>query len=127
MSKPIIVAVDDQPFICQMIETILKQKYDVRTFTSGSDAVDYLTENKVDFVLLDYYMPIKTGYEVLMDVRASMHNSKTPVVFITAETNERMKMKMVERGANDYICKPINSQDLINCIEKHLSPEPGPR
>ena len=124
MKKPVIIAVDDQPFICQTIETMLKLKYEIRTFTAGKDAIDYLSENAADIVLLDYYMPVKTGYEVLLAIRESKFNSKTPVIFITAETNARIKLEMVERGANDYICKPIHALELNRCIEKHLSSNP---
>ena len=121
MSNPIVVVVDDQPFICETIDVMLKNMYEVHTFTSGKDAMHYMTDHSADLVLLDYDMPNMTGYEVLMGIRASKHNSKTPVIFITAQTNERMKVEMIERGASDYICKPINSSVLHERIKKQLA------
>ena len=121
MGKPIILVVDDQPFVCETVEIMLKNTYEVHTFTSGKEAMDYMSDKAVDLVLLDYEMPNMTGFEVLLGIRASRHNSKTPVIFLTAETNERMKMEMIERGAADYICKPIDSSVLHKSIKKQLS------
>ena len=121
MSKPVVVVVDDQLFVCETVETILKDTYEVHKFISGKEAMDYMSGRPVDLVLLDYDMPNMTGYEVLMAIRANKFNSKTPVVFLTAETNERMKKEMLERGASDYICKPIKSSELHNSIKKQLS------
>jgi len=121
MGKPIILVVDDQPFVCETVEIMLKNTYEVHTFTSGKEAMDYMSDKAVDLVLLDYEMPNMTGFEVLLGIRASRHNSKIPVIFLTAETNERMKMEMIERGAADYICKPIDSSVLHQSIKKQLS------
>jgi len=121
MSKPIILVVDDQPFVCETVAIMLKNAYEVHTFTSGKEAMDYMSDHSADLVLLDYEMPVMTGFEVLLAIRANKHNSKTPVVFLTAETNERMRMEMMERGAVDYICKPIDSSVLHKSIKKQLS------
>ena len=120
MSKPIIAMVDDQPFVCDMVKKILGNAYDVHTFTSGKDFLKYVNANVVDMFLLDYDMPEMTGYEVLMAVRSNRHNGKKPAVFLTAETNDRMKSEMLERGANDYLCKPINSGALLQCVKQYL-------
>jgi PleD family two-component response regulator len=121
MGKPIIIAIDDQQFICDAIKNMLQDTYEVRTFTSGKEALNYLSDNSVDLVLLDYEMPHMTGYEVLIAIRTNQYNKKIPVIFLTAETNERMRMEMIERGASDYICKPINSSALHQSIRKQLS------
>jgi len=114
------MVVDDQPSVCKEISSFLKNDYKVHTFKSGAEAVDFLSDNTVDLVLLDYDMPNMTGYEVLMAIRLNKSTSKTPVVFLTAVTNERMRQEMMGRGANDYLCKPVTSFDLKQCIKKHL-------
>ena len=122
MKKPVAFVVDDQPFICKTIEAILSGKYEVHTFISGREAIEYMTENVADIILLDYYMPGMSGLEVLLAIRSCKLNSKVPVIFITTETNEQIKSEMLERGANDYIFKPVNSDDLIQRMAQHLSP-----
>ena len=120
MDKHSILVVDDQPSVCQSVAAILKGTYKVFPFTSGKDALDYLAENQVSLVLLDYEMPGMTGYEVLLSIRTNRSTKDTPVVFLTAETNERMKQEMIGRGANDYLTKPIVPGDLQACIKKYL-------
>ena len=120
MSKRDIMVVDDQPSVCKEIAIFLRDAYTVHTFKSGKEALDYLLNHSVDLVLLDYDMPNMTGFEVLMALRTNMSTKKTPVVFLTGETNERMKQEMLSRGANDYLCKPIGSPELLQCIRKHL-------
>ena len=121
MSKRDILVVDDQPSVCKEVAIFLKDDYTVHTFKSGKEALDYLSHNSVDLVLLDYDMPNMTGYEVLLEIRMNKSTMKIPVVFLTGETNERMKQEMLGRGANDYLCKPVNSAELHRCIQKHLS------
>jgi CheY-like chemotaxis protein len=120
MGKPSIAMVDDQPFVCEMVKKILSNTCEVHTFTSGKDFLKFIDANVVDMFLLDYDMPEMTGYEVLMAVRANKRNGKKPAVFLTAETNDRMKLEMLERGANDYLCKPINAAELLQCVKKYL-------
>ena len=120
MGKPDIMVVDDQPSVCKEIASLLKNDYTVHAFKSGREALEYISDNPVDLVLLDYGMPNMTGYEVLMGIRINKSTNKIPVVFLTAETNERMRQEMMGRGATDYLCKPVGFSDLHQCISKHL-------
>ena len=120
MKKPVILAIDDQLFICEAIKTLLRTKYDIHAFTSGKNAIEFLADNPVDLVLLDYDMPGMTGYEVLLAIRDEGLHGDKPVIFLTADNNERMKMEMLERGASDYICKPLMPNLIHACIQKHI-------
>ena len=120
MSTRDILLVDDQPSVCREVTAFLKDTYTVHAFTSGKDALDYLSSNSTDLVLLDYEMPEMTGYEVLMSIRLNKSTHTVPVIFLTGETNERMRQEMMGRGATDYLCKPVTSYDLHQCIEKYL-------
>ena len=122
MEKRNIMVVDDQAFVCDTVTAILKSSYDIQAFYNGKDALKYLEnpEHKVDLVLLDYEMPEMTGYEVLIRIKKFRHSKNTPVVFLTAETNDRMKEEMLERGASAYICKPISAPELNQCLNDFL-------
>jgi len=120
MDKPNIMVVDDMPSVCTGVAMALKQDYKVYPFTSGQEALTFLAANPIDLVLLDYEMPKMTGYEVLLSIRTNRSTKDIPVVFLTGETNERMKQEMISRGANDYLCKPINPEELNACLKKCL-------
>ena len=121
MSTRDIVVVDDQPSVCREVTAFLKDNYTVHAFTTGKDALEFLSSNHVGLILLDYEMPGMTGYEVLMSIRLNKSLKGIPVVFLTGETNERMRQEMMGRGADDYLCKPVTSHDLHDCIKKHLA------
>ncbi|MCL2456962.1 MAG: response regulator [Defluviitaleaceae bacterium] len=121
MKKPIIAAVDDQQFICDMVETILGKEYEVRAFTKGEELVKFISETPTDLLLLDYDMPNMTGYEVLLAARATKNFGRKPVIFLTAELNDRMKDEMLGRGASDYLTKPLNAAELRDCVKKYLT------
>ena len=121
MSKYDIMIVDDQPSVCKEVTSFLKNDCTVHAFKAGDEALEFLYDNPVDMIFLDYGMPGMTGYEVLMAIRMNSGTKETPVIFLTGETNERMRHEMMGRGATDYLCKPVNSYDLRQCIAKYLS------
>ena len=121
MAKPVIVTIDDQSFICEIIKHDLGNDYDVKTFTSGNDAIKFWNESHVDLILLDYEMPEITGYGVLMAIRSKKQTMDIPVIFLTGVTNKRLEEEMLERGANAFTNKPINFTVLRQLIQKHLT------
>jgi response regulator RpfG family c-di-GMP phosphodiesterase len=120
MSKPVILAVDDTAFVLDSIKSGLSSNYEVVACESGKEGLDYLADNHVDLVLLDYDMPGMTGFEVLMNIQTLNNNRHVPVIFLTGVTNIRMEQEMMERGARDYIRKPIDFTVLRERINKLL-------
>ena len=123
MGKPKIVAIDDTPFICDTLKAWLKGEYEIQTFLSGKEGLQHISDNDVDLVLLDYEMPVMTGYEVLMGIRTNQKISKLPVIFLTGVINERMEEEMMERGASDFIRKPLDLTLLRKHIVRQLKPK----
>jgi len=62
-----------------------------------------------------------TGFEILLQIRQNKSISDTPVIFLTSETSDRMEHEMTQRGACGYLCKPVNAEQLRQCIRKHLA------
>ena len=121
MKIPEVIVVDDQPSVCKEVAAFLKNDCNVHAFKSGRDAFSYLERNHVDLIFLDYYMPDMTGFEVLLLIRQNQATRDTPVVFLTTEINERMSHEMTQRGATDYLCKPVEATTLRQCVKKNLS------
>jgi putative two-component system response regulator len=68
-------------------------------------------------------MPGMTGYEVLMSIRTNKKLSKIPVIFLTGVTNDRMQQEMMERGASDFLRKPLDIALLRKHMDKLLEPQ----
>jgi len=124
MSKREIMIVDDQPSTCKEISAYLHNDYAVHAFKSGAEAMRYLGNHQVDLILLDYYMPEMTGFEVLLNILQNKATEDIPVVFLTAEVNDRMEIEMMQRGAVGYLCKPVDANKLRQTVAKHMPAQP---
>jgi DNA-binding response OmpR family regulator len=117
MQRKILIIEDDND-INKMIQDLLKQQnYEVFSAYSGTEALIYFSNNLFDLILLDYMLPGKSGDEVLNQIRKS---SSVPVITITAITDKKNIVKMLKSGANDYITKPFDNDELIARIEVQL-------
>src|SRR3954447_1559222 len=112
-AKPRVLVVDDQPVNVRLLEAILEPRgYDVRTASSGSEALAAIDADDTDLVLLDIVMPGMDGYEVCRAIRERPATAYLPVVMVTASGDEQ-KIQALEAGADDFLAKPINKSELL--------------
>lgn len=117
MSK--ILVVDDDAMNLRMAEFMLQKKaYEVVKAESGAEAVEVLKQDFVDLILLDIEMPEMNGFETYERIRENHVN--TPVMFLSASTEESTIRKAMDMGAVDYVKKPFVPQVLYEQIEKVL-------
>jgi adenylate cyclase len=96
-----------------LLEAILEPRgYDVRTASSGSEALAAIDADDTDLVLLDIVMPGMDGYEVCRAIRGRPATAYLPVVMVTASGDEQ-KIQALEAGADDFLTKPINTSELL--------------
>jgi adenylate cyclase len=111
--KARVLVVDDQPPNVRLLEAILAPRgYDVRTASSGEEALAALEADDMDLVLLDIVMPGMDGYEVCREIRDRPGTAYLPVVMVTASGDEQ-KIKALEAGADDFLTKPVNKNELL--------------
>ena len=113
-----ILLVDDDQDMIMLIERWLKKEYRVATAISGKDAIEYITKEKPDLVLLDYYMPDMNGPETLKEIRKIQGCTELPVVFLTG-------MEEVEGDATDiepsaFWSKSMGKKQLLPAIAELL-------
>ena len=118
--KPIIVAMDDQPAILHTIASELRELYQVRPFTSGQMVLKYLENQPADLILLDYDMPEMNGCEVLERLQADDRMVGIPVIFLTGSAHGNTEVEVLEKGASDYIQKPIKARVLQTRVRIQL-------
>ena len=105
MSK--IVIVDDDFFSLYFINSILEKEYEVVVFNRGNKLLEYLENDRADLILLDYYMPEKDGIEVLAELKTNPDTAAIPVVILTGEQDSKVEASCFEKGAEDFINKPL--------------------
>jgi len=106
-----ILVVEDEPGIALGLEDDLKMEgYEVETVADGISATRKARENPFDLILLDVMLPGKDGFEVCRELRRS--GLRTPIVMLTAKTQEAEKVLGFELGADDYVTKPFGTREL---------------
>jgi two-component system sensor histidine kinase/response regulator len=114
-----ILLVDDDTKNLQVAMSILKD-YNVIYAQSGEKALDLLSKNKFDLILLDVVMPIMDGYSVCLKIKEDKKTKNIPIIFLTVKDDEKDIVKGFDLGAVDYIIKPFHSHVLLKRVELHL-------
>ena len=115
-----ILIVDDEPLLCDSIKSLLcAQGYGVRTCNSGIEGLEFLTTNEFDLVLLDIFMEGMDGFQVIENII----NQKidTPVIIITGSASAQTAVKALRMGANDYLKKPFEPEELYTAVRNILN------
>jgi two-component system alkaline phosphatase synthesis response regulator PhoP len=118
--KKILLA-DDEPDILEIISYNLEREgYEVTTAADGDEALTKARLTRPDLVVLDMMMPKKNGMEVCELLRALSAFKETPIIFLTALSDEATHIKGLETGADDYISKPVSPKILLSRINALL-------
>jgi two-component system sensor histidine kinase ChiS len=117
-----ILVVDDEPVNLQvMINYLAIEGYDVVTATNGPEALQVLDQGTVDLVLLDVMLPRMSGYEVCRIIREKHSMYELPVLMLTVRNKPDDIVTGLEAGANDYLAKPVNRQELLARVSSLVS------
>ncbi|MEH7634273.1 response regulator transcription factor [Bacillus pumilus] len=119
MNKGKILVVEDEKKIARVLSLELEYEgYEVTAKETGIDGLQALEEESFDLVLLDVMLPELSGLEVLRRVRKT--NTATPIILITARDSVPDKVSGLDLGANDYITKPFDIEELLARIRAQL-------
>ena len=111
--KPVrALVVDDEPAISELVSMALRyEKFEVRTASSGRDAVAEAKEFNPDIIVLDIMLPDFDGLEVMRRIRAD--NAVVPVLFLTAKDAVADRVVGLTAGGDDYVTKPFSVEELV--------------
>jgi CheY-like chemotaxis protein len=113
-----ILAVDDHPETLDIVVITLKQfGYDVVSTISAKEGLALAETEKPDLILLDVNMPEMDGLEVCRRLRAKDDLASTPIIMFTAEDEAHQKLAGFDAGADDYLTKPTDPEEMIARIE----------
>jgi DNA-binding response OmpR family regulator/HPt (histidine-containing phosphotransfer) domain-containing protein len=113
--------VDDDPVVQQLLSQCLESAgLDVDTANDGLEALNYLSQNTPDIILLDRFMPRLEGGTVLYEIQSKINLKSIPVLILTSMVNQGEAKSWFERGAADFIPKPFDPEEVLMRVKKHL-------
>jgi CheY-like chemotaxis protein len=116
-----VLVVDDDPRNAFVLTDVLEMHgMTVVQATDGRKAIAELAEGGIDLVLMDVMMPQMDGYETTRAIRRMPQYTRLPVITVTARAMQGDREKSLDAGATDYITKPIDVEELLNCMERWL-------
>jgi len=119
--KPVILVVDDQPQNIELLEAhLVLQGYEIIKAANGEEALEKLSGNQIDLILLDVQMPGLDGFEVTRRVRQDHAHRLLPIILVTALRETEDRVKGIEAGCDDFISKPVDKMELLARVRSLL-------
>lgn len=116
-----ILIVDDDALLRFFLKKFLeKMDWEVFEAGNGEEALSLLEKTAIHLIVSDLQMPVMNGLELLRRVRKDPRTGSIPVIMVTAYEGEEIREKAIQLGANDFINKPVDEEDLLHRIRKAL-------
>ena len=111
----ILIIEDDKNILSFLTRGFKEDGFTIDSAINGDDGVYLATTNTYDVIILDWMLPQKSGIEILKDIRHN--NINTPVIMLTAKGTLENKIKGIKTGADDYLTKPFDYEELLVRVE----------
>ncbi len=113
MMKKTLIAVDDEPCILKVLDFYFGKTYNVVSKQNGKDALEWMQQGVVpDIIIADVNMPDVGGIEFIMQIRSSGFFRDVPLIMLSGNEKSEDKIKSLKAGADDYMTKPFNPEEL---------------
>jgi len=125
LQKKTILVIDDDESICSFLRVLLeKEGFNVEVKFSGEAGVKSVASSSVDLVILDWMMPILSGFEVLRMLQSEEHRD-VPVIVITARVTDKSTVDLIKQEMNvvDFVTKPIKQPQFVSTVHQILKTE----
>ncbi len=120
--KPRVLVVDDSISIRKYVQRFLDRSgYDVETATDGMNALEIMTKSKFDAVITDLEMPVMHGYDLIAEMKRNPVFMSIPIIVLTSRAGEKHRQKAIDMGAQDYLVKPFEEQEMIEALKRLLA------
>jgi len=117
--KTRVLLIDDKLEFLRLMELFLSRNYEVETAENGLQAITKLHSGYIpDIIISDLYMPFVDGRSFVSQVRVSTYLRDIPIIILSSNDNRKDRIDLLKLGANDFIVKPFNPEELDMRIYK---------
>ena len=121
-AKQTVLVVDDERHIVKILQfNLAKNGYNVLCAFDGEEALDVLSRQRPDLVILDVMMPKMNGYQVCEAIKGDPETTDLPVILLTAKGQEIDRESGLAKGADRYVTKPFSPRNIIQTVKELLA------
>jgi signal transduction histidine kinase/ligand-binding sensor domain-containing protein/CheY-like chemotaxis protein len=118
--RPLALIVEDNPDVATLLQTCLQYRYKLRLARDGKEGLDLALKLQPDVIISDVMMPVMDGFELCRTLKEDQRTSHIPIVLLTARADLESRLEGLEMGADAYLAKPFNQQELELSLRKSL-------
>lgn len=118
---PLVLVVEDNLEMNRFIAEELAREYRVEVAFDGKEGLEKARTLKPDLVLSDIMMPVMSGDELVRELRRSPEFESTPIVLLTAKSDDALRVRLLREGAQDYLTKPFSIEELRARVANHVA------
>ncbi|MFT7898776.1 response regulator [Tenacibaculum ascidiaceicola] len=119
VTKPYTILIVDDNFEMRAYLKSILNNYTCFEAENGKEALDILSKEKIDFIVTDYMMPVMNGLTLIENIKEKKIN--VPILMLTARTDSKSKLKVLQLGIDDYLNKPFEKEELLIRIQNALN------
>lgn len=117
-----ILIIEDDTMMRALLVNMLSEEFNASAMSCAKDAISWLETNLPDLIISDIQMDEMDGFELLTYVRERGYTKHTPVIMLSAKEESKERIRSYRLGAQDYLTKPFNPEELNEIIKKNLYP-----
>ena len=115
-----ILVIEDVDFNRDLVVQLLEDKYQVIEAVNGEEGISIAEKERPELILMDLSLPVMDGWEATRVLKANTELRSIPVIALTAHAMKGDEEKALAAGCDDYLVKPLDEDELLLIIEKHL-------
>ncbi|MBV7508111.1 response regulator [Bacillus sp. sid0103] len=119
--KRILLAEDEEVLRMLIVDIFENHDFLIDEAEDGQEALYYLKEHAYDLIILDYMMPLYTGFEVIEKVKLFEKNKNTKILMLSAKNQQNEREKVIKAGADHFMAKPFSPSQLLETVEEILN------
>ncbi len=119
--KPLLLLVEDNPEVARFIGSLLQEQYYVKFEKDGEAGILRAIELIPDLIISDVMMPLKSGFDLLSMLKNDIRTSHIPIILLTARAEAESKLEGLRRGADAYLAKPFQEDELLLQVQRLLT------
>lgn len=116
-----VLVVEDNPELNQFLTEILSKDFHVESAFDGKDGLNRALTLRPDLILTDMMMPHMTGEQMLREIRTHHELDNTPIILLTAKSDDKIRLELLKNGAQDYLIKPFFPEEILVRVRNLVS------